>query len=62
MSRAKKTMWVVEPHAFHRFFGGLKGKPKGKRAPFWGLGVPLLWVDEIHFAAPKKPWNDSIPL
>ena len=22
----------------------------------------LLWMDKIHFAPPKKPWNDSIPL
>ena len=21
----------------------------------------LLWMDEIHFAPPKKPWNDLIP-
>ena len=21
----------------------------------------LLWMDKIHFAAPKKPWNASIP-
>ena len=25
-------------------------------------GAIGLWVDEIHFASPKKPWNDSIPL
>ena len=22
----------------------------------------LLWMDEIHFAPPKKPWNDDSPV
>ena len=28
--------------------------------PMSSCGI-LLWMDEIHFAPPKKPWNDSIP-
>ena len=26
------------------------------------LGWPILWMDEIHFAPPKKPWCMMIPL
>ena len=26
--------------------------------PLW----PLLWMDEIHFAPPKKPWNEDSPV
>ena len=22
----------------------------------------ILWMDEIHFAPPKKPWNGLVPL
>ena len=22
----------------------------------------ILWIDEIHFAPPKKPWNDESPV
>ena len=22
----------------------------------------ILWIDEIHFATPKKPWNDDSPV
>ena len=27
-----------------------------------GIACMILWMDEIHFAPPKKPRNDSIPL
>ena len=29
--------------------------------PAWNLEEGL-WVDEIHFAPPKKPWNDDSPV
>ena len=28
----------------------------------WEAGDNRFWMDEIHFASPEKPWNDSIPL
>ena len=32
------------------------------RVFFQGKTCFMLWMDEIHFAPPKKPWNGLIPL
>ena len=55
-------MFPTDPREKKKKLKNLEKAASPSFSLFRGHQTNILWMDEIHFAPPKKPWNESIPL